>query len=273
VQRSDYREQRILFRISAATATRTEVTVVSRQWTVLHIFGSAHIPPWQAVAKAVGRLRTADADALWAFDRPPGRHGPHVRVSWYTMPDLAAALTGDLRTTAGDHGWDVITGTHDTQRSKYLDADMAAAATRLADVSSDLALKVACARPPVDETALAVAHLARLTDLVDESARAAFLFHCWEHWSQELSPAHRREIAVRAATQTLDDATVNELTRSPEWERYLAAVKAVAIGRYLLFDHAHLTHQRLGISPAAEAFAARVVRIGLTASRRELQPV
>jgi hypothetical protein len=246
---------------------------VARQWTVLRVVGSERTPPWHAVAALVARLRAADSGALWSFQRDRSC----IAVSWCASPELSALLTDELTVAVGELGWSVVGDTYEGPTAKYGSAGLLDTATVLADISSDLAL--ACAQRCLsDETVLAVAHLSRLIELVDESARAGLLFQCWEHWSRELEPRRRREVAdlaVSRAPGIVRDAC-SAFGRSVDWDGYLSAVADAVAGQagpYLLFDHAHLTHQRLGIGVAAEAFAARVVRIGLGVGRRELQSV
>ena len=106
--------------------------------------------------------------------------------------------------------------------------------------------------------------------LVPEAGRLPFLFQCWHHWAAALSAQARIKCGEDAplwAGSVAPEQAWTGLERA--WNSYQQAVRRI-VGEtragaavpvnYLLFDHAHRTHARLGIRPAAEALAARVVR-------------
>jgi hypothetical protein len=112
--------------------------------------------------------------------------------------------------------------------------------------------------------------------LVPQRERRAFLFVCWQQWTAALEPAHRIDLGVRAEIEV--DSVPRWGTDGPaagSWGRYAEATREIATApgfttdapaNYLLFEHAHRTHARLGLPPAAEALAARIVRSELDAT-------
>ncbi|GGT59529.1 lantibiotic dehydratase C-terminal domain-containing protein [Streptomyces purpureus] len=146
--------------------------------------------------------------------------------------------------------------------------------------SSAFALAVAEAGglPVADRLTLAVLHLRHVAALVPSADRAAFLFLCWQHWAAGIDPDQRLALGRRA---TADGAALLELATAlpvslvggrrtaDTWRGYLRTLDTAVSdqevscelpGTYLLFEHAHLTHRRLGISREAEALAALVLR-------------
>jgi hypothetical protein len=269
------------------------VTAVARDWSFIRLLEplrtehgahfTAGLP--EVVSGLAAQLRAGDAAARWSFLPLCDQHGPHVGLWFYSTPDVRTGVEHSLRAEADRRGWQVLGDDYAAPTAKYNSEHLLDRAAALAEVSSDLALALAGngTLTGYPETTIAVLHLAYLVELIDESKRAAFLFHCWEHWSRELTPEHRVELASQAPDQierelrTAADARLLE-SASEWWRRYLAGVRANTTdlaGPYLLFDHAHLTHQRLGISARTEALAARIVRTGLTAESfpiPQLQP-
>ncbi|MET9678278.1 hypothetical protein ABZY68_35090 [Streptomyces sp. NPDC006482] len=152
--------------------------------------------------------------------------------------------------------------------------------------SSELALAVAAepALAPDAQLALAVWHLRHVVALIPEGSRRGFLFQCWQHWTESLTPDRRTALYDRtqAAGSALDDGPpAMGPAVEQRWDAYLRTLRR-SVGawteqgapvNYLLFDHAHLTHRRLRIPAVTEALAARTVRAALTPSGADLQPI
>ncbi|MFB7515231.1 hypothetical protein [Streptomyces sp. NPDC056144] len=152
--------------------------------------------------------------------------------------------------------------------------------------SKELAQAVA-AEPALtadEQLALAVWHVRHVVALIPEGSRRGFLFQCWQHWTEGLTPDRRTALYDRtqAAGSALDDGppAMSGATEQA-WDAYLRTLRRSvhawneqgAPVNYLLFDHAHLTHRRLRIPAVTEALAARTVRAALTASGADLQPI
>ncbi|RKN07369.1 hypothetical protein [Streptomyces radicis] len=164
-------------------------------------------------------------------------------------------------------------------------------AVELATAHSDFALDALRegGLPPGGRLPAAVAHLRFLTGLLPTAERAAFLFACWLRDTGQLTPARRVDLGVRADRQA-------GLLPGPEagfpgdgrlrdsWEHYTKTVRGIVADRrpgpeghgdgggvplnYLLFEHARLAGNRLGIPRATEALAARALRAAWRAEER-----
>lgn len=159
----------------------------------------------------------------------------------------------------------------------------------LSTASSDLAFEVmrGSGYTPDEQLALAILHIRHLIALVPERERRAFLFQCWQVWTEELTPDQRTELSEQAGLE--ESAALFAVLAPPmpppvadRWYRYLVTLHRVTTGQwaaegapvnYHLFDHAHLTHGRLGIPAVTEALAARLVRASLTPSGRDQLPL
>jgi hypothetical protein len=122
---------------------------------------------------------------------------------------------------------------------------------------------------------LAVAHVSRLAELVPAAERRSFLFACWQEWSAAMTPSQRVALG-RAALRGLPDVGKTE---EPLRRHHHTLHEVIATHRdpspvprnYLLFQHARLTHNRLGVPPAEAALAALVAR-GALAGRDDVCP-
>ncbi|MEV7731285.1 hypothetical protein AB0O75_04070 [Streptomyces sp. NPDC088921] len=156
----------------------------------------------------------------------------------------------------------------------------------VAMASSELALAVA-REPALDyrtQLVVAVWHLRHVVALIEESGRRGFLFRCWQHRTARLTPAQRTELCSRGA-ESADVLREGLPAMGPDtergWDGYLRTLRRSARTwaaegapvNYLLFEHAHLTLRRLRVPPSVEALAARTVRLALTPSGADLQPV
>ncbi|GAA1542902.1 hypothetical protein GCM10009730_59930 [Streptomyces albidochromogenes] len=156
----------------------------------------------------------------------------------------------------------------------------------VAMASSELALAVA--REPVApydaQLIFTIWHLRHVVALIPEAARKGFLFQCWQHWTEGLTPAQRTELRDRggpAAGALAEGLPAMSGETARRWDDYLRTLRRTANSwaaegapvNYLLFDHAHLTHRRLRIPAVTEALAARTVRAVLGASGADTQPI
>lgn len=246
---------------------------VTRDWLYLRVRPGR---PGDEVLRALaGRLRTADRGARWAFQRLVDRDGPHLGLWLHSRPEVLRELRAAARRTAPD---DPITRQrHTPVGTRYLGDVAARTATDLSQLSSEFALDLLAAGGPDPAVLFAVTHLAQLAELLPARDRAAFLFQCWLHRAAELSAETRHELMglARADAGAVLDAVAGQRWRPGQpaiWSDYLGRLPGVASapGRlepapYVIFDHAHLTHNRLGIDAADEALAAQVVRTALLA--------
>lgn len=225
----------------------------------------------------VDLLRSADPGARWSFRRLDDRHGPNVGLWFHSRPEVLREVASRTRREAGRQGWSVTADRYRLETAKYPSRAAAEQAADLATASSDFAVGLVCARAvtPRTQLATAVGHLREVVELVAGADRGSFLFSCWQSWTSGMRPDRRVELVRRADDQAgALLATAAEVSRPPRvaghWRRYVDALHQ-AVGRdadgpdgaprnYLLFDHAHLTHARLGIAVATEALAARVLR-------------
>lgn len=221
---------------------------------------------------------SADADGWWYFQHvaPPGRD---LEVWFHSTPAVIAELERRLLGQVAKHDRLVTLHLGRPDPPGGQEAQPPGLAERLATASSSFALELLGggdldAAAQLDVTAL---HLHFLTEALPAAERPAFLFFCWHHWTRRLAPQRRIELAEQAEKHAPDLLRrVPEPALPPEWEpawqRYVGALKALLQSRpaddgtplnYLLFRHAHLTHNRLGIPVATEAMAARALRIAL----------
>ncbi|MEU4564027.1 hypothetical protein AB0F72_37090 [Actinoplanes sp. NPDC023936] len=149
------------------------------------------------------------------------------------------------------------------------------ATVELSTLSSDLALDLlgGAGLGEPERFALAVVNLSEITALLPPAGRAGFLFQCWQHWAAPLTSVDRRQLISRAtgdAVRLLDAVGDRQwpATHITAWERYADALRLTAgagVAPYLLLDHAHRTHRRIGIDAATEALAAQTLRTVLEA--------
>lgn len=218
------------------------------------------------VAGLVAAVRRADPEAVWFFDRVDA--GLHV--GFHAAPAGLDAARRGLRA-------------YDPTVSPVADPYAVRDAARggpLAQAGSDLALALLGRDGPRlsdVELPLAVAHLWHLIGLVPAADRLAFLFLHWQDRSRPLTGAHRRQLAARAAAEA--EPIVRAAGELPftgavaaAWGRYLRRVTEV-VGRpaevprgFLLGHHAQLSHDRWGIRPDVDAFAALALRLWLARS-------
>ncbi|MEU1194324.1 lantibiotic dehydratase C-terminal domain-containing protein [Streptomyces sp. NPDC005859] len=258
---------------------------MNRQWLFVRLPNPMRSRPENHAARVVstvltelvGHLRAQDPQALWQF-RGPGAAGERDLGVWFhssepVLRDLERRLLA--RTAA--YNWPMITSAYAPETAKYRTAGTLRTAHRLATRSSSFALELLRegALGPADRQWLAVAHLSRVSALVPERERAAFLFHFWQFGTAGLDPADRLELAAGADALAAapDDACVpGDATL---WDGYLSSVRACAATsredgmavNFLLYDHVLLTHERLGVAARTGARAARTVRSALAAGR------
>lgn len=228
-----------------------------------------------AVADLAGHLRAADPEGNWQFRRPDEEAGSNLGLWFHSTHEVLKELERRLRTHTAAHNWPVITDRYDPPTAKYCTSQTIRLADRLATESSEFALALLQegGLDPRDRLTLATLHLWHLCALMAPSDRAAFLFHFWQFGTEELSPAGRVQLASEA-----DGYAVTLLNGLPAvdggvWEQYLPAVRSVIEGQqdsgvpvnFLLYDHAQLTHDRLGIPTETAALGARALRAALSA--------
>ncbi|MHA4818918.1 lantibiotic dehydratase C-terminal domain-containing protein [Streptomyces aculeolatus] len=233
----------------------------------------------------IRRLRAADPGAAWGFSRPARASGTHpirdLELWFRARTDVLADVNRRLHAAAAGHGQPAVTEDYAPPTAKYRSERTLRAAQRLATVSSDFALALlAAGRPrPAERLPLAAAHLRRVSALTTGDARAALLFHLWQYATDGLAPEHRLRLTAEAEAQARDFGNGHAPWDTHDLAEYADAV-AHAAGRpgdgegpggdgvpvnFLLFDHAWLTHERLGISSATTALAAVAVRSALAA--------
>ncbi|KUO23038.1 lantibiotic dehydratase C-terminal domain-containing protein [Streptomyces dysideae] len=229
------------------------------------------------VTELVGRLRTQDPEALWQF-RGPGAGGePDLGLWFHSAEPVLKDLERRLLARTSAYNWPMITSTYLPETAKYRTPGTLRMAHRLATESSSFALELLRdgGLGPTDRQWLAVAHLSRVSTLVPERERAAFLFHFWQFGTAGLAPADRLELAAEADARAAAPVDACVPGDAELWDGYLSSVRAaVATGRddgmpvnFLLYDHVLLTHERLGVPARTEARAARTVRSALAAGR------
>lgn len=236
--------------------------------------------PAQAISDVVPalvrHLRTADPEGRWHFRRHPAPPGEVLDVWFHTAPAVGDELAHRLQVQAARHDWPASpvrsrAGSPATgpDRTSGLLADLSV-------LSSDLALDLLGDGDlgPVAQLDAATRHLRFLSGLMPDRDRPAFLFLCWQHWSRELTADQRVELVRQAdqqAAELLHPAAGTDRWQH-RWDRYFDEFNALLQGEagdpdlpvnYVLFDHAHLTHNRLGIMAGTEALAARAVRAAL----------
>lgn len=157
---------------------------------------------------------------------------------------------------------------------RYSSCHTSEPARKLSAVSSEFALTALTdgGLPESRWLPLAVAHMRQVSGLIPDTDRGGFLFSCWTDWTYGTTPEQRVALAEWVAALSTTPEWSAEMGWSAElraaWRRYLDTLRVTAIDpdaagspiNYLLFEHAHLLHNRLGISRGSEALAARIVR-------------
>ncbi len=262
--------------------TKFEVTCeMSRYWLFCRLSGPewaqhprAATPGLPAVVPGLVRaLQDQDADSRWFFHPYGDRSTPGIGLWFHSTVPVLNALKDRL---AADHpDW----------QTTYPGTLGPEIAEELSTASSELALDVARrgGLAADQQLALAVLHLRELVGLVPPADRQAFLFLCWQHWTDGLAPERRTELgrlACAGPVPGLAESVTEQVQIS--WQHYLDTVRLTVAEQqltgalpvnYLLFDHAHLTHRRLAITAEAEALAARLVREELSGAPASPAPI
>ncbi|NGO67572.1 hypothetical protein [Streptomyces boncukensis] len=170
--------------------------------------------------------------------------------------------------------------------SRYAPCHDSEQTRKLSTVSSAFALTVLASGglPASRRLPLAVAHMRQVSGLVPDRDRAGFLFACWKDWTCDATPAQRVALEQWVTALPATPEWRAEMGWSAEvraaWRRYLDTLQVTAIDpdmtgtplNYLLFEHAHLLHRRLGIPPGTEGLAARIVRSAALSPRPGAKP-
>ncbi len=218
------------------------------------------------------RLLADTAPCHWSFQRlHDARIGTSVRLSFHAATSVLDALEAEGEEALDELGWQISTDREFVRSvvpAEHVGMMFSTLSSELA-----LALFVDGTLPAAAKRAFAVTHLSQLATLVPEADRATFLFTCWRDSSARMSRAQRVVIAREAdrwhACPVREDVEIAwEHGKSGEWQRYVDAIGNLAADaqdaelplNYLLFDHARLTHNRVGISPDNEGFAAWLLR-------------
>ncbi|MEY8040930.1 hypothetical protein [Saccharopolyspora cebuensis] len=221
--------------------------------------------PLAALRTLAALLRAEDPDGRWFFERQD--HPEPILAVWsHTTP---TARDTAARETAAAHP-----GVHLAPRPCEADpAALSGTALALAALGSELALELLRdgELSPARQLPFTALHLDRLSDHVAAGQRSAFLFQCWQSWAAPLSPGERVELGAHADRQ-VDEVLEAVPDQGDEagtaWRRYAEAVEELAATaaegttpwNYLLFDHAHRTHHRMGIGGPVQALTARLLR-------------
>jgi hypothetical protein len=221
-----------------------------------------------------------DADAEWHFRRLPAPDSC-LELCFRSHPAAIAAIEDSLRRRCVERGWQLRERDGDVHGTPWERcAGVSHAEARLAGalsvLSSDLALELLATGgfDAAEQVGVAALHLRLLTGLVPPHDRLAFLFQCWQHSGRSLAPSVRVELVKRAdeITQDIAGTTARLATASryghlwgwygrsllARWERHRSDGDVPRA--YVLFQHAYLTHNRLGICPEEEAIAAMALR-------------
>lgn len=242
-----------------------------------------------ALPDLVRGFRRADADSRWFFHRTDHPAAPGLAL-WFgggtrVLRDMEERIQLEYAPSGRPIEFEYLSHkvAHHTHACDIEFTD------DLSTASSDLALEVmqGSAYTPDEQLALAILHIRHLVALVPERERRAFLFQCWQAWTEELTPQQRTELSGQAELE--ESAALFAVMAPPmrppvadRWYRYLVTLHRVTTGQwategapvnYHLFDHAHLTHGRLGIPAVTEALAARLVRASLSPSGRDQLPL
>jgi hypothetical protein len=227
------------------------------------------------VGPIVHRLLADPACCHWSFQRLSDHQtGTSVRLSFHATSSVLDELEIECEQALNERGWDTAS---DRDRARS-DTPSDRAAMTFSTLSSELALALFAGGglPGAAKRAFAVAHLLRMVTLVSVADRATFLFTCWQESSARMSREQRFVITREA--KRWQDCPVKEHTelawdrRQPDdWRRYLDSVEHLIVDaqhaelpvNYLLFDHARMTHNRVGIGPDNEGFAAWLLRSAL----------
>ncbi|MGC4892198.1 hypothetical protein [Micromonospora sp. DT31] len=231
------------------------------------------------------QLREGDRDARWRFRFCLDGSGG-VEVWLHGLPSVIDRLEQAVRLTQVPEGRiDVLS------RHRIEDQDPVPAIELnelLSAMSSDLALALSTRATPEesDGVRLAALNLRLVCELLPSEDRGGFLFLLWLLGSDGATAGERLLMATRAdeAASTIlglsDPDTLDKDDRG-DWCAYAQKLRFLVdeyrhrpgvLINYALFDHARLTHHRLGLSQTVEAVAARALRPAM-ARMPEVVPV
>nr|AKQ19043.1 hypothetical protein [Streptomyces rosa] len=242
--------------------------------------GISRPQPPESLYDLVRDLRATDPGSRWFFHWSEGADRPAIDLWAGVSTAFSREFTSHLEKAFGPIGVPP-TNTPEISAVRPIECD-----DDVAMASSELGLAIT-REPALDyrsQLVVAVWHLRHVVALIEESGRRGFLFRCWQHHTAGLTPAQRTDLCARGAdTAGVCDAGLPAMGPDAErgWDGYLRALRravrdweaAGAPVNYLLFEHAHLTLRRLRIPPSVEALAARTVRLALTPSGADRQPV
>jgi hypothetical protein len=213
------------------------------------------------VAPIVRRLRAADPDSVWFFQRLDGLNGDQLGLWCHTTAKARRTVETAARAHTVRRDWPLTMDPDDSFAGRHADIRAVPAAAGLACAGSELALRLRGA----GDLSSAVRHLRHVVALVPDADRRSFLFLCWQEWTQAMTSPQRLTLTAAAATMT---GPVEAAAADEPWHRYRDALQvavsahdsAAAPMNFLLFQHALLTHNRLGVPSDAAALAALLVR-------------
>ena len=264
---------------------------MTRKWLSCRLSGPEWADPGSGqgpglpalVSDLVSDLRQADAGGSWLFRRLRTGGDPELGIWFHATPGTLRELAECARAESAPRAARLTAEVSDEHHAAGRDSFRTEAADALSIASSEFALDIIREGgfTPERQLSLAVLHLRRLVGLVPAGDRLAFLFLCWQHWTADLSAEERIGLGIQVslgADAALEAAGEFRMSEAADrsWQTYHRAVHALAAEQaeddsapinYLLFEHAHLTHSRLGIPAAVEALAARLVRAELAEAR------
>ncbi|TWP46941.1 hypothetical protein FKR81_33325 [Lentzea tibetensis] len=234
---------------------------MARKWSCVRLSAPKHVDSQQHVTNLLSTvvprlracLRNADRTARWSFERRHDRDGEHLLLCFLTGPRAHDALSWLLP----DQDVSQVAEPH--QEHEH-------GCEQLAHASSDLAVDIGAMN---DWLPFAYFHLCELVELVHPADRGQFLFLCWQRWTAAFLPEHRVKLLGAADAWVPPATDQRHLTGAAgeSWTAYLHAVRRACADsvhpHYLLYEHLHSTHARLGIDLASQALAARSTRTWL----------
>ena len=233
--------------------------------------------PLSALLRVIAVARAADPDCCWFYERLGGQGCGGIGLWLNSVADAQQRSAERLRAESARRNLELTVECADRQVS-YPAPGGRDARDELSAVSSDFALDTLTGRLPGPAPFdLAVKHMRGIASLVGEAERLPFLFQCWYHWSAALTS--RVRVGCGMAARLRDDSVPQDtapMAGASGWRDYLRAVSRTisavpaasgAPANYLLFDHAHRTHRRLGVSLETEVLAVQVVRAEHAAGR------
>ncbi|MGV8871266.1 MAG: thiopeptide-type bacteriocin biosynthesis protein [Rhodococcus sp. (in: high G+C Gram-positive bacteria)] len=220
------------------------------------------------IGPAVTAARSHDPELDWFYLRFVDQTGFHLRFRWSSGPTTIDAVESAVDAVIAASSRTALVAEHNRgvyrpEVEKFGGRPGIDLAHRMFRASSDYTMATEHTAPAVR----AAAHMMAVAELLPERARTSFWSQYAWYWSG--GPVGRTPPADLPGERAVAFAERARSARNEALQQYVQELRTVLSGPdrprvartdyYLLFHQIHLTNNRLGVFPAAEARIARLL--------------